>query len=119
MNKNKDQLNKLTGKVSLLQVLPFSLQQILAMFVTNMVPIGLVAAAAPYLVLTAVVRTTDTGGALLPWSPCFPASLLASPFPPAPCSLRHALAPPPYPAPSRRRQHGAGRGADGARQGER
>ena len=41
-----DKLRTLDGKASILSVLPFSLQQILAMFVTNLVPIGLVAAAA-------------------------------------------------------------------------
>lgn len=39
-------LRQLTGKVSLLKVVPFSLQQILAMFVTNLVPIGIITAAA-------------------------------------------------------------------------
>ena len=39
-------LYELRGRVSLLKALPFSLQQILAMFVTNVVPIGIVAAAA-------------------------------------------------------------------------
>ena len=43
---NKDPLHELKGKVSPLRALPFSLQQILAMFVTNIVPIGIVAAAA-------------------------------------------------------------------------
>ena len=37
---------ELKGRISPLKVLPFSLQQILAMFVTNIVPIGIVAAAA-------------------------------------------------------------------------
>ena len=39
-------LHELNGKVCLLKVLPFSLQQVLAMFVTNVVPIGIVIAAA-------------------------------------------------------------------------
>ena len=39
-------LHELKGRVGLFKVLPFSLQQILAMFVTNIVPIGIVAAAA-------------------------------------------------------------------------
>ena len=39
-------LHELNGKVSLIKVLPFSLQQVLAMFVTNVVPIGIVIAAA-------------------------------------------------------------------------
>ena len=39
-------LHELKGKVSTLKVLPFSLQQILAMFVTNIVPIAVVTAAA-------------------------------------------------------------------------
>ena len=39
-------LRELRGRVSLFKALPFSLQQILAMFVTNIVPIGIVAAAA-------------------------------------------------------------------------
>ena len=39
-------LYTLTGKVKLRQVLPYSIQQILAMFVTNIVPIGMVGAAA-------------------------------------------------------------------------
>ena len=39
-------LHELDGKVSLIKILPFSLQQILAMFVTNVVPIGIVVAAA-------------------------------------------------------------------------
>ena len=39
-------LCELRGRVSPLKALPFSLQQILAMFVTNIVPIGIVAAAA-------------------------------------------------------------------------
>ena len=39
-------LLKLEGRVNPLKALPFSLQQILAMFVTNIVPIGIVAAAA-------------------------------------------------------------------------
>ena len=43
--KNKA-LYELKGRLSPLQALPFSLQQILAMFVTNIVPIGIVAAAA-------------------------------------------------------------------------
>lgn len=43
---NDNPLRTLDAKVSPLKALPFSLQQILAMFVTNMVPIGLVAAAA-------------------------------------------------------------------------
>ncbi len=37
---------ELKGRISPLKALPFSLQQILAMFVTNIVPIGIVAAAA-------------------------------------------------------------------------
>lgn len=45
MNDN-NALHELNGKVSLIKVLPFSLQQILAMFVTNVVPIGIVIAAA-------------------------------------------------------------------------
>ena len=43
---NNNPLHDLNGKVSLLKVLPFSLQQILAMFVTNIVPIGMITAAA-------------------------------------------------------------------------
>ena len=43
---NDNPLHKLKGRVSLLKALPFSLQQILAMFVTNLVPIGIVSAAA-------------------------------------------------------------------------
>ena len=43
---NSNPLRSLTGKVNPLKALPFSLQQILAMFVTNIVPIGIVAAAA-------------------------------------------------------------------------
>ena len=39
-------LHELRGKVSPFKVFPFSLQQILAMFVTNIVPIGMVTAAA-------------------------------------------------------------------------
>ena len=39
-------LRELKGRVSPLKALPFSLQQILAMFMTNIVPIGIVAAAA-------------------------------------------------------------------------
>ena len=39
-------LHELKGKTGLFRVLPFSLQQILAMFVTNIVPIGIVALAA-------------------------------------------------------------------------
>lgn len=39
-------LYALEGNPGLRMVLPFSLQQILAMFVTNMVPIGIIAAAA-------------------------------------------------------------------------
>ena len=39
-------LGELNGKVSPVKVFPYSLQQILAMFVTNLVPIGIVAAAA-------------------------------------------------------------------------
>ena len=39
-------LHELNGKTGLFRVLPFSLQQILAMFVTNIVPIGIVALAA-------------------------------------------------------------------------
>lgn len=39
-------LRELRGRVNPLKALPFSLQQILAMFVTNIVPIGIVAAAA-------------------------------------------------------------------------
>ena len=39
-------LCELKGRVNPLKALPFSLQQILAMFVTNIVPIGIVAAAA-------------------------------------------------------------------------
>ncbi len=42
--KNGD-LFKLQGKVSPLQALPFALQHILAMFVTNVLPLGIVAAA--------------------------------------------------------------------------
>lgn len=41
-----DPLKELDGKISYLKVVPYSFQQILAMFVTNLVPIGLVAAAA-------------------------------------------------------------------------
>ena len=43
---NNNPLKELNGKVSPLKALPFSLQQILAMFITNVVPIGIVAAAA-------------------------------------------------------------------------
>ena len=43
---NNNALHELNSKVSLLKVLPFSLQQVLAMFVTNVVPIGIVIAAA-------------------------------------------------------------------------
>ena len=43
---DKRPLQELNGKVSLLRVVPFSLQQILAMFVTNLVPITVVTAAA-------------------------------------------------------------------------
>ena len=43
---NNNPLHDLNGRVSLLKVLPFSLQQILAMFVTNIVPIGMITAAA-------------------------------------------------------------------------
>ena len=43
---NKDHLNELTGKVGFFKALPFSLQQILAMFVSNLVPITIVTAAA-------------------------------------------------------------------------
>lgn len=43
---DKNPLHELKGRVSPLRVLPFSLQQILAMFVTNIVPIGIVTAAA-------------------------------------------------------------------------
>ena len=39
-------LFELRGRISPLKVFPFSLQQILAMFVTNVIPIGIVAAAA-------------------------------------------------------------------------
>lgn len=46
MSTEKHPLRELTGKVRPLQVVPFSLQQILAMFVTNLVPITVVAAAA-------------------------------------------------------------------------
>ena len=42
---NSDPLRQLNGKVSVLKAFPFALQQILAMFVTNIVPIGLVTAA--------------------------------------------------------------------------
>ena len=42
----KDALYELNGKISPLRVLPYSLQQILAMFVSNIVPIGIIAAAA-------------------------------------------------------------------------
>ena len=42
----KNPLHELKGKVSPLRALPFSLQQILAMFVTNIVPIGIITAAA-------------------------------------------------------------------------
>lgn len=42
----KAELYSLEGKAGLFQVLPYSIQQILAMFVTNMVPITLIAAAA-------------------------------------------------------------------------
>ena len=53
---NNNPLRELKGKVNPIKVLPFSLQQILAMFVTNLVPIGVVAAAAvPALSETAVV----------------------------------------------------------------
>ena len=38
----EDNLHRLTGKTGILKVLPFSLQQVLAMFVTNMVPIFLI-----------------------------------------------------------------------------
>ena len=38
-------LHELNGRVSLFRVVPFSLQQILAMFVTNLVPIGIITAA--------------------------------------------------------------------------
>ena len=53
---NNNPLRELKGKVNPIKVLPFSLQQILAMFVTNLVPIGVVAAAAvPAMSETAVV----------------------------------------------------------------
>ena len=39
-------LYQLTGKISYLNAFPYSLQQVLCMFVTNMVPLGLVTAAA-------------------------------------------------------------------------
>ena len=53
---NNNPLRELKGKVNPIKVLPFSLQQILAMFVTNLVPIGVVAVAAvPALSETAVV----------------------------------------------------------------
>ena len=42
----KNPLHELNGKASLLKIIPFSLQQILAMFVSNLVPIGMIAAAA-------------------------------------------------------------------------
>ena len=42
----EDNLHRLTGKTGILKVLPFSLQQVLAMFVTNMVPIFLIGGAA-------------------------------------------------------------------------
>ena len=43
---DKRPLQELNGKVSLFRVVPFSLQQILAMFVTNLVPITVVTAVA-------------------------------------------------------------------------
>ena len=43
---NSNPLHELKGRVSPLKALPFSLQHILAMFVTNIVPIGIVTAAA-------------------------------------------------------------------------
>ena len=42
----EDNLHRLTGKTGVMKVLPFSLQQVLAMFVTNMVPIFLIGGAA-------------------------------------------------------------------------
>ena len=42
----EDNLHRLTGKTGILKVPPFSLQQVLAMFVTNMVPIFLIGGAA-------------------------------------------------------------------------
>ena len=46
MKKEKPELYTLRGKAGIGTVLPYSLQQILAMFVTNMVPIGIIGAAA-------------------------------------------------------------------------
>ena len=46
MTHMKDNLRELQGPVSPVRAFPFALQQLLAMFVTNLVPIGLVAAAA-------------------------------------------------------------------------
>lgn len=42
----EENLPRLTGKTGVMKVLPFSLQQVLAMFVTNMVPIFLIGGAA-------------------------------------------------------------------------
>ena len=42
----EDNLQKKKKKTGILKVLPFSLQQVLAMFVTNMVPIFLIGGAA-------------------------------------------------------------------------
>ena len=54
---NKTALHTLDGKAGLFQVLPYSIQQILAMFVTNMVPITIIgAAAAPALTQAEILR---------------------------------------------------------------
>lgn len=56
----KQELYTLDGRPSLWQVLPFSIQQLLAMFVNNLVPIGLLAAAAsPELSQGEILRLTQ------------------------------------------------------------
>ena len=43
---SENNLKALKGKVGVFRALPFSVQQVLAMFVTNIVPIGVIATAA-------------------------------------------------------------------------
>ncbi len=58
----KNALHELTGKVSPLKVFPFSLQQILAMFVTNLVPImAITAASVPAMTQEMVILLVQNG----------------------------------------------------------